>query len=115
MNSKQINASDILDDKIQLYRNWAEGTYVAQKSFPEDFLSVVSMDVVKKPAESLRKICAFLHVTCSEKYIQDCAAIVDPVPSITRHRIVWTEEQINRVYAMMREFPFFDRFTFEDV
>ncbi|KAJ7375665.1 hypothetical protein OS493_039738 [Desmophyllum pertusum] len=47
---KQINASDILDTKIQLYNNWAEGSYVAQQSFPQDFINVVSMDVVKKPA-----------------------------------------------------------------
>ncbi|XP_078342171.1 uncharacterized protein LOC144628003 isoform X2 [Oculina patagonica] len=110
----KINASDILDTKIQLYNNWAEGTYVAQKTFPEAFMNVVSMDAVKKPAETLRKICDFLDVTCSEKYIQDCAAIVDPVPSITRHRIVWKDEQINRVNEMMRKFPFYDRFTFED-
>ena len=88
---EQINASDILDTKIQLYNNWAEGTYVAQKTFPEDFINVVSMDAVKKPAETLRKICDFLEITCTEKYIQDCAAIVDPVPSITRHRIVWKD------------------------
>lgn len=112
----KINASEILDEKIQLYNNWAEGTFVAHKSFPEDFLSVVSMDVVKRPAESLRKMCHFLQVTCSESYIQDCAAIVDPVPSITRHRIMWTEKQINRVYATMRAFPvLFEGFTFEDV
>jgi len=110
----KINASEILDIKIQLYNNWAEGTHVAQKTFPEDFINVVSMDVVKNPADSLRRICDFLDITCEEKYIQDCAAIVDPVPSITRHRIVWTDEQINRVYAMMKKFPFYDRFTFED-
>lgn len=113
-NIKQINASEILDTKIQLYNNWAEGTHVAQKTFPDDFMNVVSMDVVKNPAESLRRICNFLDITCEEKYIQDCAAIVDPVPSITRHRIVWTDEQINRVYTMMKKFPFYDRFTFED-
>lgn len=87
---------------------------MAQKTFPEAFMNVVSMDAVKKPAETLRKICDFLDVTCSEKYILDCAAIVDPVPSITRHRIVWKDEQINSVYEMMRKFPFYDRFTFED-
>ena len=103
-----------MDTKIQLYNNWAEGTHVAQKTFPEAFMNVVSMDVVKNPAESLRRICDFLDITCEEKYIQDCAAIVDPVPSITRHRIVWTDEQMNRVYAMMKKFPFYDRFTFED-
>ncbi|PFX18889.1 hypothetical protein AWC38_SpisGene16719 [Stylophora pistillata] len=112
----KINASEILDEKIQLYNNWAEGTFVAHKSFPEDFLSVVSMDVVKKPTESLRKMCHFLQVTCSDRFIQDCAAIVDPVPSITRHRIIWTEKQINNVYAVIRAFPaFFEGFTFEDV
>jgi len=113
-NCQQINASEILDLKIQLYNNWTEGAWVAQKNFPEDFINVVSMDVVKNPADSLRRICGFLDITCEEEYIQDCAAIVDPVPSITRHRIVWTDEQKNKVYAMMQKFPFFDRFTFED-
>lgn len=54
--------------------------------------------------QSLRRI-------CEEKYIQNCATIVSPVPFIIRHDIMWTDEQINKVNSMMKKFPFYDRFV----
>ena len=114
MKTQQINASNILDEKIDRYFKWVNGSNVAEEAYPNDTLDVFSMDVVKKPAESLLKMCDFLEISCSDEYIRDCAAIVDPVPSITRHHIVWTEEQKNRVFTLMKQYRFFDRFSFEE-
>lgn len=71
------------------------------------------MEIVKRPAETLRKICAFLEITCSEDYIQDCAKTVDPVPSITRDFVVWTDKQKESVYEKMKQFSFFDGYTYD--
>jgi len=64
------------------------------------------MEIVKHPADTLRKISAFLDITCSEDHIQDCAATVDPDPSITRDFVEWFEEQKEKVYGQMKEFSF---------
>lgn len=68
------------------------------------------MEIIEQRLKSqhLRRICDFLNITCKKKYIQDCAAKVDPVPSTIRHGIVWTNKQINKVNSMMKKFPFYD-------
>lgn len=71
------------------------------------------MEIVMNPAETLRKICKFLDITCSERYIQDCAATVDPVPSITRDFIEWTAEQKNRVYEEMKKYSFYEGYSYD--
>ena len=71
-------------------------------------IDIPSMEIVKHPADTLRKICAFLEITCCEGYIQDWAATVDPVPSITRDFVEWSKEHTERVYEQM-EFSFLKR------
>ncbi|XP_027057137.1 uncharacterized protein LOC113684038 [Pocillopora damicornis] len=62
----------------------------------------------------LRNICNFLEITCTEKYLQDCAAIVDPVPSTTRTNVEWNTDQINRVRRLILQYPFLRRYSFYD-
>ena len=76
-------------------------------------IDIPSIEIVKKPAETLTKICAFLKITCSKEYIQDCAATVDPVPSITRDFVEWTKEQKARVYEQMKRFSFFKGYSYD--
>ena len=82
-------------------------------SFPGRVLDIPSMEIVKRPADTLRKICALLQVTCSENYIQDCANTVDPIPSITRDFVEWTENQKKTVYEQMKRFSFFEGYSFD--
>jgi len=83
------------------------------KHFPGRVHDVASMDVITNPRETLMKICDFLEVTCTEKYLQDCASIVSPVPSKTRDNVVWTEDQIKRVQKLIKHFPFLTRYSVE--
>ena len=74
---------------------------------------IYNTGIVKNAAETLRKICEFLEITCTEQYLQDCAATVDPVPSITRDFITWTAEQKTRVYEEMKKYSFFTGYSYE--
>ena len=109
----QVNAPKELDIKISIYFSMAQGSNMAREAFPDSFLDVPSMEIVKNPAETLRRICQFLEITCTEQYLLDCAATVDPVPSITRDFIEWTAEQKNTVYEMMKKYPFFENYSFD--
>ncbi|KAJ7381909.1 hypothetical protein OS493_038342 [Desmophyllum pertusum] len=108
-----VNSPKILDEKMEQYFRWAEGCNKVKKALPGSVLDVPSMEIVKNPANTLRKICTFLDITCAEQYLQDCAATVHPVPSITRDFIEWTAEQKNSVYERMRKFSFFEGFSYE--
>ena len=111
--SQQIDAPNIIEDKTKQYFRWAEGSNKARMAFPGQVIDIPSIEIVKKPAETLRKICAFLKITCSKEYIQDCAATVDPVPSITRGFVEWTKEQKERIYLEMKGFSFFKGYSYD--
>lgn len=109
----QVNAPEELERKTQFYFSLAKGSNKARQAFPDNFLDVPSMEIVKNPVETLTRICQFLEIECTEQYLQDCAVTVDPVPSITRHFIDWTAEQKNTVYDLMKKYPFFEGYSFD--
>ena len=110
---QQVNAPEILDEQISRYFHWAAGCNKARVQLPGSVLDIPSMEIVKHPADTLRKICTFLEITCSEDYIQDCANTVDPIPSITRNFVVWTDKQKKSVYDQMRQFSFHDGYSYD--
>ena len=110
---QQVKAPDELMKKTNFYFNLAKGCNKARETFPESFLNVPSMEIVTNPVRTLRRVCQFLEITCTEQYLQDCAATVDPVPSITRYFVEWTTEQKNVVYGMMKKYPFFEGYSFD--
>ena len=109
----QVNALEELDTKIRAYFSMAEGCQMAREAFPGSVIDVPSIEIVKNPVETLRKICQFLKITCTEEYLLDCAATVDPVPSITRDFIEWTAEQKSKVYDMMANYSFLEGYSFD--
>ena len=111
---QQVNAPDELEIETQNYFEMAEGCNKARKAFPGSVIDVPSMEIVKNPVETLRRICQFLEITCTEQYLQDCAVTVDPVPSITRDFIEWSAEQKKTVYEMMRKYPFLEGYSFDN-
>ena len=108
-----MNAPEELDGQIKLYFDMAEGSNRAREALPGSVIDIPSMEVVKNPVQTLTKICKFLEITCSEKYLLDCAATVDPVPSITCDFIEWTAEQKNTVYEKMKKYSFFESYLFD--
>ena len=110
---QQVKATEELDGKIKTYFRMAEGSNRAREALPGSVIDIPSMEIVKNPVETLKKVCKFLEITCTEKYLQDCAATVDPVPSITRDFIEWTAEQKNTVYEEMKKYSFFESYSFD--
>ena len=110
---QQVNAPEELEIEIKNYFDMAEGNNKAREALPGSVIDVPSMEIVKNPVKTLRRICQFLEIACTAQYLQDCVATVDPVPSITRDFIEWTAEQKNTVYDMMKKYPFFEGYSFD--
>ena len=110
----QVNYSKVLDGSISSYGRLAQGSFEVQKKFPGRVHDVASIDVMMETRKTLLKICDFLEITCTEKYLRDCASIVDPRPSQTRHNVEWTGKQIKRVQSLIAQYPFLQRYSFED-
>jgi len=82
--------------------------------FSEDEVFLVRHeDLIASPKDKLRDICGFLGVECTEDYLDSCAAVVYPSPHKTRFMVRWTAEEIERVAALIKKYPWFEGYTFD--
>ena len=65
-----------------------------------------------RPKETLQRLCDHLGVTCSEDYFEKCSKIMYGTPSVTRDKVVWSDEQIKQVTEMMKNYPFLKGYSF---
>ena len=80
-----------------------------------EVLDIYTHEVVSQPRENLQKLCDFLEVTCDKDYLDACSELLFSKPSITRHSIVWTNEQKRRVSRLMGKYKFMEPFTFDSI
>ena len=92
-----------------------EGSAIARDLLDRDtILDVNGLELVQKPVETMSNICQFIGITCSEDFLQACAKVVDPKPSITRHFVVWPQDLLDQVFSMINKYSFLSQYTFED-
>ena len=108
----QCNCAIELDRSIAEYSQQVRGSSVVKKYFPGRVHDVASMRLMTNTRETLMKVCEFLGITYTQKYLDDCASIVDPVPSKTRHFVDWTKDQLSRVHKLIKEYPFLGEYDF---
>lgn len=109
----KCNCTEQLDAAIVEYSKQVRGSAAVKKYFPGRVLDVESIHLIMNTKETLMKVCKFLGITCTQKYLDNCASIVDPVPSKTRHFVVWTKDQLSKVNELIKEHQFLGRFKFE--
>ena len=76
-------------------------------------IDIPGHETVLRPEETLQRLCDHLGVTCSEDYFEKCSKILYGTPSITRHKVIWTEEQKARVTQMIKDYPFLQQYSFD--
>jgi len=77
-------------------------------------IDIPGHETVLRPKDTLQKLCDHLGVTCSEDYLEKCGKIMYSTPSVTRDKIIWTDEQKSRITAMMKNYPFLKDFSFNE-
>ncbi|XP_066019556.1 uncharacterized protein [Pocillopora verrucosa] len=110
----ECDCHEELDDAIAEYSTQVKGSSQVKKNFPGRVLDVHGMDLMENPRETLMKICDFLEITCTEKYLEDCVSIVNPVPSQTRQFVKWTKKQLKRVQMLIKNHSFLQSYSFEN-
>ena len=108
----QCNCTEELDIAIAKYSKLVRGSAAVKTHFPGRVLDVESMHLMTNTKETLMKVCEFLGIACTQKYQDDCASIVDPVPSETQHFVEWTRDQLRGVYDLIKTYHFLGRFEF---
>ena len=109
----QAKADSALERSIVQYFNLAAANQRVRERYGDAVLDVPAHETVLRPRETLQKLCDHLGVTCSEDYFEKCSKIMYGKPSVTRDKVVWSDEQIKRVTKMMKSYPFFKDFSFD--
>ena len=98
---------------IAQYFNLAAANQRVREQYGAAVLDIPAHETVLRPRETLQRLCDHLGVTCSEEYYEKCSKIMYGKPSVTRDKVVWSDEQIKRVTEMMKKYPFFKGFSFD--
>lgn len=62
----------------------------------------------------MKRICAFLDVSCGEDYLGQAEKILFGKPSHTRNTVVWSDAQKERVQNEMQKYSYLRSFKFEE-
>ena len=109
----QVNNPKRLNAAIKYYFNSATANQRIRELYGDAVLDISGEEIVLRPREIIQKLCDHLGVTCYEEYIEGCSKILYGTPSITRNKIVWSDEQKNRVTDMIKNYPFLKNYSFD--
>ena len=104
----------MLDESIYLYFKMAASNQCVRERYGDTVIDIPGHETVLRPRETLQRLCDHLHVTCFEDYFVKCSKILYGAPSITRNKVVWTNEQKQRVTKMMQKYPFMKGYSFDN-
>ena len=91
----------------------AASNQLVRERYGDAVLDIPGHETVLRPRETLQRLCDHLGVTCYEEYIEKCSKILFGTPSVTRDKVVWTEEQKEHVTQMMRNYTFLKDYSFD--
>ena len=91
----------------------AEANQRVRERYGDAVLDIPGHETVLRPKDALQRLCRHLGVTCSDDYIAKCSRILYGAPSVTRHNVVWTSKQKERVTKMIKNFPFLKDYSFD--
>lgn len=100
------NTAQDLEKSINRYFKLAAANQRIRELYGDEVVDIAGHETILRPKETLQRLCDHLNVACSEDYFEKCSNILFSTPSITRHKVVWTEEQKVRVTQMMKNYSF---------
>jgi hypothetical protein len=93
---------------------FAETNAYLIQQFRRQVHTLRSEDVIANPQLELRKICRFLNIQCSTKYVRDCSSIVRSKISRSRNGIVWDEKVKDIIFGYIKRIPFYRNYKFDE-
>ena len=72
-------------------------------------------DLIARPQEEVMKMCSFLELKCDRDYLRICEKAMFQEASHTRHKVEWTNQQIDTVHQLIQKFDYLQRYSFHSV
>ena len=73
------------------------------------------VDFILETISTMVKICNFLNLKCSKRYLQMCDNVAYNKPSKSRDQVVWTKTSRQYVDQLIKDYSFFKRYSFTDL
>lgn len=77
-----------------------------------DVLQLHLSDSVHSPLAELGRLCSFLDLECSPRYLEGCQAALFKEVSRSRHKVQWTQDQITAVERLAAQVNSLERYSF---
>ena len=111
--ASRLNNQTLLESRTKSITRLAYGNRdIIRLIGEENVLELHNSDLVKDPTSTLNKICTFLEVDCSEKYLKACADKVFKTVSNTRELVVWPHSTRKKVENLIKQHSFLSRYSF---
>ena len=107
------NETLLMARTVSLFEN-ARAIVEMVKKFRMNVLELHHEDLIADPKGTIRKICKFLEVECSEDYLQQCSDKTFKSASRSRDSIIWPQKVIDMVEEEKQKYPFFQHYTFHE-
>ena len=79
-----------------------------------DVLNIHLVDLIEDPGRTLREMCTFLSVECTQDYMNTCMKKLYRKEPRTRDTVFWPERLVKRVYTeIIKPLPSFWRYSFD--
>ena len=75
-----------------------------------DILEVHNQDLIFNPRKTIKEMCDFIELSCSESYLDVCAHKIFKVTSQSRYRIVWEDHHLSKIKSHMKKFDNLQRY-----
>lgn len=78
-------------------------------------LEVHNVDFIRNTRKTMLRICQFLGLECTESYLQLCDAVAYDRPSKSRDSVAWTRDIRQYIDQLIKDYPFFNRYSFSRI
>ena len=108
----KLLGSNKLDCSIQGHFEHTSALEKMRTEMGLDVLQVHLPNLVRSPSSELGRICSFLDLECSHRYLEACQAALFKELSQTRDKVLWSQSQITIVEQRAGQVPSLERYSF---
>ena len=105
--------SVVIKGRIEVYFSYHQAIVNAMKAYDLDIIEIHSKDLISDPIGTLLKICNGVGVTCSDEYLEICSKKIFRSESRTRHKIKWTDKQLQKIQENIEKYSYLKRYSFD--
>lgn len=109
----KLDNRQVLEHQTNIYFSLIDKNINLRKRFGDNVLDVHYSYFVRKPKRHLKRLCAFLDVTCTTDYIDACRKIVFKNETYTRRHVVWDDELKQRIADKIKSVEFLENYTYD--